>query len=118
MVNKTNSDNSQSSSDDFKDQNMKHNLSKFDYDLYHDEDNVAEKVIRIKRFDMPNKGEKWKLFEDNKVILVIEGTKLSNKEKEFLRTVDGINFILKTYKSGITSFNELKLEIKKKINEP
>src|SRR5208282_6942634 len=72
--------------EDFKDANLKYNLSKFEYDLYHEEDDVSEKVIRVKRVSMPNKGEKWRIFEDNKVMFTIEGTKLNNKEKDFLRT--------------------------------
>ena len=102
------------SSEDLKDNN-KYNLSKFEYDLYHEEDDKAEKVIRIKRVSMPNKGEKWKIFEDNKVMFIVEGTKLNNKEKDFLRTVDGVSFLIAQYKLGIKSFNSLKNEIKKKL---
>ncbi len=98
-----------------KDGNLKYNLSKFEYDLYHEEDDKAEKVIRVKRVSMPNKGEKWKIFEDNKVMFTLEGTKLTNKEKDFLRTVDGVNFLIGQYKQGIKSFNSLKNEIKKKL---
>ena len=98
-----------------KDASLKYNLSKFEYDLYHEEDDKSEKVIRVKRVSMPNKGEKWKIFEDNKVMFVVEGTKLTNKEKEFLRTVDGVNFLIAQYKTGIKSFNSLKNEIKKRL---
>lgn len=98
-----------------KENGQKYNLSKFEYDLYHEEDDKSEKVIRVKRFSMPNKGEKWKIFEDNKAMFVVEGTKLTNKEKEFLRTVDGVNFLIAQYKQGIKSFNSLKNEIKKKL---
>lgn len=101
--------------EEFKDQNQKYNLSKFEFDLYHEEDDKVEKVIRVKRVSMPNKGEKWKIFEDNKVMFVLEGTKLTNKEKEFLHTVDGVNFLIAQYKAGIKSFNSLKNELKKKL---
>lgn len=101
--------------EEFKDPALKYNLSKFDYDLYHEEDDVAEKVIRVKRVSMPNKGEKWKIFEDSKVAFIVEGNKLNNKEKDFLRTVDGVNFLIAQFKQGIKSFNSLKTEIKKKI---
>lgn len=110
-----NNSNSPSGTDESKDGNLKYNLSKFEYDLYHEEDDVAEKVIRVKRVSMPNKGEKWKIFEDNKVMFVVEGTKLTNKEKEFLRTIDGVNFLIAQYKQGIKSFNSLKKEIKKNL---
>ncbi len=101
--------------EEVKDANLKYSLSKFEYDLYHEEDDKSEKVIRVKRVSMPNKGEKWKIFEDNKVMFIVEGTKLNNKEKEFLRTVDGVNFLIAQYKAGIKSFNSLKNEIKKKL---
>lgn len=103
------------SGEETKDGALKYNLSKFEYDLYHEEDDKTEKVIRVKRVSMPNKGEKWKIFEDNKVMFIVEGTKLTNKEKDFLRTVDGVNFLIAQYKEGIKSFNSLKTEIKKKL---
>lgn len=102
-------------SEESKDSNTKYSLSKFEYDLYHEEDDKSEKVIRVKRVSMPNKGEKWKIFEDNKVMFIVEGSKLNNKEKDFLRTVDGVNFLIAQYKAGIKSFNSLKNEIKKKL---
>lgn len=90
-------------------------LSKFDHDLYKEEDDVAEKVIRIKRVSMPNKGEKWRILEDNKVVFILEGSKLNNKEKEFLRSAEGASWLLSQAKTGIKSFNALKNEIKKKL---
>lgn len=117
MSNKNNSidPNQFSQSEEPKEQNSKFNLSKFDFDLYHEEDDKAETVIRIRRVSMPNKGEKWKIFENNKAMFVVEGTKLTNKEKEFLRTVDGLNFLIAQFKQGIKSFNSLKNEIKKNL---
>lgn len=103
--------------EEVKSQYNKYNLNKFEFDLYDEEKNVPQTVVRVKRFSMPNKGEKWKIFENNKVMFIIEGSKLGNKEKNFLRTVDGINFLLDNYKSGIKSFNALKNAIKQHINE-
>jgi hypothetical protein len=114
-VSDPNSNSPSGTPEDFKDPALKGNLSKFDYDLYKEEDDISEKVIRVKRMSMP-KCEKWRIFEDNKAILTIEGTKLNNKEKEFLRTVEGVNFLISQFKSGnIRSFNALKKEIKKKV---
>ena len=116
MSGKTSSDSSSSEgAGEFKDQNLKYNLSKFEYYLYHEEDDITLPVIRVKRVSMPNKGEKWKIFENNKIMFTLEGTKLTNKEKEFLRTVDGINFLISQYKLGIKSFNSLRIEIKKSL---
>lgn len=101
--------------EEFKEPGQKYNLSKFDYDLYHEEDDIAEKVIRVKRIAMPNKGERWKIFEDNKVVFTLEGGKLNNKEKDFLHTVDGVNFLISQFKVGIKSFNSLRSQIKKQL---
>lgn len=103
------------SQEEFKDQNSRYNLSKFEYDLYHEEDDKTEKIIRVKWFSMPNNGDKWKIFEDNKVMFVLEGTKFTKKEREFLRTIDGVNFLIAQYKAGIKSFNSLKIKIKEKL---
>jgi hypothetical protein len=102
--------------DELKENSQKHNLSKIEMDLYHDEYNVVEKLIRVKRFSLPNKGEKWKIFEDNKLIHTIEGTKLTLKEREFLRTVDGANWLLQQAKLGIKSFNSFKKILKEKLS--
>lgn len=117
LINNSSSDKFKSNMhyDEIKDQNIKYNLSKFEYDLYHEEDNVVEKIIRIKRISMPNKNEKWRIFEDNKIVFTIEGIKLTGKEKEFLRTIDGVNFLIAQCKQGIKSFNYLRNEIKKKL---
>jgi SMC interacting uncharacterized protein involved in chromosome segregation len=103
--------------EEFKDQNQKYNLSKFEFDLYHEEDDVAEKVIRVKRVSMPNKGDKWKVMQDNKIIFTIESTKISKKEKEYLQTVEGFNFILSQAKTGIKSLNSFRTELKKIIGK-
>ena len=103
--------------DEPKEPNLKYNLSKFEYDLYHEEDDKTEKIIRVKRFSLPNNGEKWKIFEDNKVIFIIEGSKLTKKERNFLRTISGVNFLIHQYKLEIKSFNQLKQELKLEINK-
>jgi hypothetical protein len=101
------------SGEEFKDQNLNYNLSKFEYDLYHEEDDKTEKVVRVKRVSMPNKGEKWKIMIDTKILFTIESTKISKKEREFLSTVDGFNFMLTQGKAGIKSLNNFRVELKK-----
>jgi hypothetical protein len=118
--NKINSDSTFDSStpaisEEFKEPSLRGNLSKFEGDLYKEEDDKVEKVLRIKRVAVPNKGVKWKFFEDSKVVFTLEGSKLTNKEKDFLHTVEGVNFLLAQFKTGIGSFSFLKKEIKKKI---
>ena len=100
-----------------KEQNSKYSLSKFDFDLYHEEDDIANRVIRVKRVAMPNKGEKWKITSDNKLLFTIESNKISKKEREYLQTVDGFNFMLSQAKVGIKSLNSFRLELKKILDK-
>lgn len=116
MANKTN-DFSSGSGEETKDSGVKYTLSKYEYDLYHEEDDISHAVVRVKRFSMPNKNEKWKFFQDNKVMFTLDGTKLTNKEKEFLRTVEGINFLLQGYKEGLDSVNAFKKQLKEKLKK-
>lgn len=104
--------------EEMKENSSKYNLNRFDYDLHREENNKIEKVLRVKRITSPNKTERWKIFEDTKIMYVLEGNKLNNKEKEYLRTAEGFNFLLSQYKLGISSFTTLRNELKKKISKP
>jgi len=77
MTNK-NPDQTNGSGEEFKDSNIKYVLSKFEFDLYHESDDLNFPVVRVKRIAV-GKTEKWKLFLNEKLYLTIEGTKLSNK---------------------------------------
>lgn len=108
-------DNQPAVGDDFKDFQQKHNLSKYEYELFKDEDYVKNPVIRVKRFSLPNKGENWKVYNDNKVIDVIEGVKLAAKERDYLRSIDGLQFVIAYCRNGWKSFNAFKTALKVKM---
>jgi hypothetical protein len=110
-------DNQPAVGDDFKDFQQKHNLSKYEYELFKDEDYVKSPVIRVKRVSLPNKGENWKIYNDTKIIDVIEGVKLGIKEREFLRGIDGVQFLVAHCRSGWKSFNAFKTALKAKMKE-
>lgn len=98
--------------EDWKDQGTKHNQSKYEYDLYHEDDNIPGRVIQIKKIGNLKKGEKWKVMEDGKVILTIDGESLTSKERNFLYTVEGVNFLMKFFKKGELTVSALKKGIK------
>jgi hypothetical protein len=100
---------------DGKEQSVRHTFSKYEYDLYHEDDDIVLPVVRVKHINLPGKGDRWKIFENTKLMLTIEGSKLNKKEREFLRSVEGVNFLIKQYKAGDKSFNSLKLSVKKKL---
>lgn len=91
-------------------------LSKFDHDLFDEGRDTVEPIIRVKRF-IKGKIEKWKIFSDSKQVIVLHGSSLNKREKEFLRTSDGMNFLLRSYKNGITTAFKMKISIKLEINK-
>lgn len=105
--------------EDFKDNSSntftKQNHSKYEYDLFDEEKNVVEDVITIKRISLPNNGVNWKILKNNKLLFLVEGAKLSKKERAHLETVDGLKFLMSQQKNGIKSFNSLRTELKKII---
>ena len=90
-------------------------LSKVDFELYDEQKNIAQKVFRIKRIGLPNKAEKWKVIVDDKVIFIVDGMKISKKERTYLRTLDGVQFLISWAKSGIGPMSELKMKLKKEL---
>ncbi len=100
------------SSPEDKDQGSKHNPSKYEYDLYHDEDNIPGRVIQVKKIGNLKKGEKWRILQDNKQVLTIDGESLTSKERNFLYTVEGVTFLMNFFKKGELSVSALKKGIK------
>lgn len=93
----------------------KYPLSKYDYDLYDDAKAIPTRVIRIKRMGSIAKNERWRIFENDQLKFVLDGEKLSKKEKAFLRGIEGINWLIGECKVGFKSFNELRGRLKQKV---
>lgn len=87
---------------------------KYNNEFYKDEDNIKLKVISVKRRKL-RKGEDWEILENKELVLTLKGIRFNNKEKEYFRTVDGINFIMNGYKNGWDSVLKFKTEVKKII---
>jgi hypothetical protein len=114
MLNKNNIERPNIYGEEYRDNSeSKFSSGKSDDDLYHEEDNKVLPVIRVKHYNLPNNDEKWKIFSDSKVLIVIEGKKLTKKERAFLYTIDGINFLIGQAKVGVKAFQTIKKEMKK-----
>lgn len=81
---------------------------KSDNELFHDEDAVPQKVISVKRYDLPNNGEDWEFYEDDELTLTLKGARFSSSERAFFRSVDGFLWLLSQYKLGKTSVVKMK----------
>lgn len=97
---------------DQKEYGSKYVLSKFDFELFDEKKNVPNKIIRVKRITLPNKNEHWKIYDNTKLIFTLEGTKISVKERNFLKTSDGLTFLIDKAKTGISSLRNLRIEMK------
>lgn len=88
---------------------------KADNELFNEEDYVAQTVINVKRIKLRKGGEDWEVRENNKVVLTMKGTRFSKAEKAFLRTVEGMKFVVDAYKSGNKSVVKIKQKMQKLI---
>jgi hypothetical protein len=103
--------------DDFKTQINKLTLSKIEDDLYKEDSDVVMPVIRVKHIALPNKGDRWRIFSDDKQVIVIEGIKLNKTERAYLCSLDGVSFLIAQVKAGARSFNGIKLALKQRMRE-
>lgn len=97
-----------------KNDGFKFNLSRRDIELFDEKRaQVANPVIRVRRLGMINKNERWRIFQDEELMFVIEGIKLLKKEAAFLRTVEGVNFLISEFKKEpFQTMSELKIRFK------
>lgn len=87
-----------------------------DNELFNEEESgVVHSVINVKRIRLPKNGEDWEILVDGEVALTMKGTRFTNPEKEFLRTVEGMKFLISEYKKGKKSVVKIKEELKKVI---
>lgn len=90
-------------------------LSKQDFELFDEEKNVPAGIIRVKYSGSLDKNEKWRIFSNDTLVFTLDGKKISKRERQFLRGLDGINCLIYETKQGFKSFNELRLKIKKHL---
>ncbi len=91
--------------------NNKFSLSKLDLELFDEEKGaVVSPVFRVKR--LSNKGEKWKVFKNDQIVLLIDAVRLSKKEKEYLRSLEGVSFLIASAKESVKTVSELKRRLK------
>ena len=84
---------------------------KQDTELF-DEETAATpaQMVRVKRVDSDK--DEWQVFVDDKKHLLIRGSRFSAKEREYLRSPEGLMFIINGVKSGWKSVSEFKRQIK------
>lgn len=88
------------------------NLLKTDNELFNEEDNKPSLLISVRRAKSKN-GEDWQILENNKIVLVLKSARFNNLEKEYLRGVEGMIFLISEYKKGKKSVSKIREEMKR-----
>jgi hypothetical protein len=98
----------------FIDENKQSNSNSLrqDNDLFDDNRYVAQQVISIRRIARAN-NEDWEIVVDKKPVMLLKGTRFSKPEREFLRTPQGMSFMIGGYKNGWKSVSEYKRQVEK-----
>lgn len=85
-------------------------ITKQDNELFDGDKNVVHKLYSVKRNDI--RGEScWEIFEDKKSVLILRGVRFTAKERAFLQTVNGMQFIIDGAKKGWNSVSEFKRQL-------
>src|SRR5690606_19032598 len=82
-----------------------------DSEFFDDKSYVVHDIIGVKRIEF-NKGEDWEITSNSKIVLVLKGARFTSKERDFLRGVDGMKFIISGYRDGWKSVSEFKRHLK------
>ena len=93
-------------------------LSNYGCELFNEYDSkIVNRVIGVKRVSLPKDGENWEIIEDDSVMFIVKGIKLSKKERKFLYTLPGINLLINQFKHGNLSISSIKKRIKELTND-
>mgnify|MGYP000405350904 CR=1 FL=1 len=96
-------------------QSGKIGAGRYEFELYKEEDDICDPVLRVRRIQLSNKGENWRLMRDNKIIETIEGSKLTLAMRSYLHTPEGLTFLVRHFKSDWKGIGHLKSCLKKLI---
>lgn len=89
---------------------------KADNELFNEESsNIIHPVINVKRVKPSKNVENWQILVNGKIALLLKGTRFTVPEKDYLKTVDGMKFLISMYKNGKKSVVKIKEELKKVV---
>ena len=95
-------------------QNPLSNTLRIDNELFKEEDDVVYDIVSVKRTSSTRHGENWDILVNGKSVLKLKGSRFTKKEKDYLRSPDGIQFVISGYKNGWGSINKFKTMMKEK----
>ena len=109
-------DDDSSDGEDFSSSGSSYNMMHHDHELFKDDDDIIQKMISVRLVILPRKsGEDWEVLEDKRVAFVLKGIRFTNPEKKFLKTAQGMKFVIEGYKNGWKAVSKFKQEMKRYI---
>lgn len=95
--------------------NFAYHLTKADNEFFKDDLYKANSVLRVKRKYSKKNGEEWQIIQDGKVALTLKESRFTIAEKKFLHTVEGMQLLMHSFKSGLRSVSKIKEAIREKL---
>jgi hypothetical protein len=83
-----------------------------DNELFDEESHIVHRLISAKLIELPNGGESWEISDNDEVVLMVPGVRLTKKEKGVLKTVEGLEILIREYKAGNKSVAKIKAKLK------
>jgi hypothetical protein len=88
-----------------------------DNELFDDDSYVVHRLINARLVTLPNGGENWEILDNDEVMFVVPGVRLTKQEKKALKTANGLNTLLNEYKLGNKSVINIKTKLRLLDNE-
>lgn len=79
-----------------------------DNELFKDEDHIAQPIINVKFVK-----DCWQIIDNKNIVLTLKTKQFGKKHQEFLKSVDGVLFIISGYKRGWKTVTKFKEELRK-----
>lgn len=80
-------------------------------ELFDDDKYVPHDIISVKYISLPKSGENWQIIKNKNIVMTIKGIRFTSKERQFLKTANGMRFIIDGYKNN-WSTSEFKRQLK------
>ena len=95
--------------------NFAFHLTKAENEFFKEEMYKPNSLIRIKRKFSKKNGEEWQILQDGQLALTLKASRFTLAEREFLHSVEGMQFLILSFKSGLGSAAKIKEALKKKL---
>jgi len=95
--------------------NFAYHLTKAENEFFKEDLYKPNSILRVKRKSSKKNGEEWQILQDGQLVLTLKESRFNIAEKNFLRSADGMQFLIASFKSGLCSVSKIKESLKEKL---